>query len=418
MHVASTHKSALNSSPFESGHATFLHYAAARSDTAGREAQLKQACAHANCYHCEYTCIDINVRTFAKTSLPVACIDPFHQRNSEQTVRIRCTNLEFLRQCQTYPKTTVKLQSKLMKYVWDAKLEQVKLFHTSSQADLRRINSYTAKVGVAGRIWGILPTQPNLRMTDELMMQALRLQLGAMPAAWMYLVDDAFDCPTCQRKVSVRDIPSHSNHCAANRRTAITGRHDGAGGDLCCAATKSRVPYVWEQVMVDGKKPDITFLFPNQTIVVDVAIVAPEAPSKHGDGEMDPLSAAHDMANAKFKKYDDLSRKSGAVFMPAIFQTSGAYTLETAFLIKRICAAGADNGMENPMSPAELRDRLAITIQRGNAIANVLTAARLRVKLPAFAKAKPLLAARSFDRGRTARRRSLAWARQVNSAGD
>jgi hypothetical protein len=328
------------------------------------------------------------------------------------------TLLEFLRQCQTYPKTTVKLQSKLMKYVWDAKLEQVKLFHTSSQADLRRINSYTAKVGVAGRIWGILPTQPNLRMTDELMMQALRLQLGAMPAAWMYLVDDAFDCPTCQRKVSVRDIPSHSNHCAANRRTAITGRHDGAGGDLCCAATKSRVPYVWEQVMVDGKKPDITFLFPNQTIVVDVAIVAPEAPSKHGDGEMDPLSAAHDMANAKFKKYDDLSRKSGAVFMPAIFQTSGAYTLETAFLIKRICAAGTDNGMENPMSPAELRDRLAITIQRGNAIANVLTAARLRVKLPAFAKAKPLLAARSFDRGRTARRRSLAWARQVNSAGD
>ncbi len=83
------------------------------------------------------------------------------------------------------------------------------------------------------------------------------------------------------------------------------------------------------------------------------------------------------------------------------------YTLKTAFLIKRICAAGADNGMENPMFQAELRDRLAITIQSGNAIANasVLTAARLRVKPPDFAKAKPLLAARSFDRGRTARRR-------------
>lgn len=325
------------------------------------------------------------------------------------------TLLEFLRQYQQYPKTKAKLQAILMRHVWDEQLEQVKKFHAESPTDLRRINSYTSGIGIAGRIWKILPTSPKLRMSDELMAQTLRLQLGALPAAWMYLVDDALECPTCKNKVSIRDVPAHSNHCATNRRTALTDRHNQCAHCLCDAAKKNHVPYVWEMVDADHKKPDITFLFPQHDIVVDVAVVAPEAPSKQGNGQKNPLAAAEDMANVKFKKYHDLVEKSGGVFIPAIFQTSGAYTLDTALLIKRICMAGVDNGVENPLTTAELRDWLAVSIQRGNAIANVLTAARLRAKHSAFAKARPLLASRAFARGRGARRDNLEWARQVNA---
>jgi len=322
---------------------------------------------------------------------------------------------EFLRQYQQHPKTKAKLQAKLMKFVWDEQLEQVKKFHAKSPADLRRINSYTSDIGVAGRIWKVLPTSPRLRMTDELMKQTVRIQMGALPAAWMYLVDDAFDCPTCKIKVSIRDAPTHSNHCATNRRSVLTERHDQDCLCLTDAAKKNRIPYVWEMADADGKKPDLTFLFPEQNIVVDVAIVAPEAPSKHGDGEKNPLAAADDMANVKLKKYNDLVMQSGGVFIPAIFQTSGAYTLATALLIKRICMAGVDNGVENPVTTAELRDWLAVSIQRGNAMANVLTAARLKAKHSAFAKARPLLASQALARGRAARGRKLQSARLASA---
>jgi hypothetical protein len=81
---------------------------------------------------------------------------------------------------------------------------------------------------------------------------------------------------------------------------------------------------------------------------------------------------------------------------------------DVALLIKRLCAAGPDNGAAHPVQPAELRDRLAVTIQRGNAMADILTAARLRANLAAFHVARPKVSDQMHQRARAARRNGLS----------
>ena len=319
------------------------------------------------------------------------------------------TLLEFLRLIQQHPVIAKKLQRTLLEPVWEAKVNTLKEFYANSPSDLRRINALLSEVGVAGRIWTIIPTSDEKRMSDALIQQTLRLQLGALPAEWMYLVEDEFNCPTCKRSVSVRDAPSHSNHCAANMRTVLTNRHDGVCDIFCWAARQGNVAYVWEETLDGGKKPDVSFIFPGHTIVTDVTIVAPEAPSKDGDGEDDPLKMAHRQEKAKMTKYAELVASVGNVFVPLAFLTSGAFTLQTALFIKRLCAAGHENGAANPVEPAELRDRIAVAIQRGNAMANILTAARLRASLPAFAVARPKLADLAAQRARATRRRNFSY---------
>jgi len=106
------------------------------------------------------------------------------------------TLLEFLRLVQQHPVIAKKLQRTLLAPVWDAKLLKLKQYHSDSPADLRRINGYLSQIGVAGRIWTIVPTSDAKRMSNAMFQQTLRLQLGAMPAAWMYTVKDDFNCPS------------------------------------------------------------------------------------------------------------------------------------------------------------------------------------------------------------------------------
>ena len=204
-------------------------------------------------------------------------------------------------------------------------------------------------------------------------------------------------------------MPRPTLTTASNMRTVLTNRHDGVCDIFCWAARQGNVAYVWEETLDGGKKPDVSFIFPGHTIVTDVTIVAPEAPSKDGDGEDDPLKMAHRQEKAKMTKYAELVASVGNVFVPLAFLTSGAFTLQTALFIKRLCAAGHENGAANPVEPAELRDRIAVAIQRGNAMANILTAARLRASLPAFAVARPKLADLAAQRARATRRRNFSY---------
>jgi hypothetical protein len=56
------------------------------------------------------------------------------------------------------------------------------------------------------------------------------------------------------------------------------------------------------------------------------------------------------------------------LFFPLVFFTSGAYSASVSFLLKRIRDAGEENGSSDPFGHQEMRDRLAATIVRYNAL--------------------------------------------------
>jgi hypothetical protein len=264
------------------------------------------------------------------------------------------------------------------------------------------LDSYLAQGG--GRVWTVIPSSKDLVLNAAQAEQALRLQVGAMPAAWMYYVEGALTCHGC-RKVDLKKVPGHFQHCASFRRELTTQRHDAVAIVLESAAQRNLVSTMWTPFLQGGKATDLAFAFWNGTLSVVVTIVAPDAPSKAkvARGSNDPARIAALAASAKVKKYSDLVSAEGSVFLPLAFNTSGSYTREVDWAIKRIAAAGEDHGVFDPVTPFTIRARLAVVIQRGNALININGAAHMRAKSPAWAQARA-----------TRRRRARRLARGVH----
>ena len=110
-------------------------------------------------------------------------------------------------------------------------------------------------------------------------------------------------CRACN-KVDLKEVPSHANHCAPERRTGQNDRHDALAADFVMMAKRNRVPTMWTPNLENGKATDIGFVFPQHTIQTDVTVVSPDAPSKRGSGA--PLQAANAAATVKLKEYQDL----------------------------------------------------------------------------------------------------------------
>jgi hypothetical protein len=280
-----------------------------------------------------------------------------------------------------------KFQKRLSKPIWEAKFNDLVAKHraTGDIAGCRRLQSYRGG-GLAGRIWTMIPSLPCLRLSNSHLGMALRLQTGALPAAWMYSVKGKLMCRACN-KVDLKEVPSHANHCAPERRTGQNDRHDALAADFVMMAKRNRVPTMWTPNLENGKATDIGFVFPQHTIQTDVTVVSPDAPSKRGSGA--PLKAANAAATVKLKEYQELVELAGDVFVPLAFEPSGAYTREVAIMLRRLRDAGTEeNGAPNPMVLQEMRDRLATTMARYNTIISIACCNRQRADSEAWAKHK------------------------------
>ena len=86
------------------------------------------------------------------------------------------------------------------------------------------------------------------------------------------------------------------------------------------------------------------------------------------------------------------------IFVPAAFETSGAFTKETGILIKMLAEAGKANMVPFAVSRAAIRNRLAVSIQVGNALVNFEGLNHLRSLTPAWAAAKQIRRAKNAAR--------------------
>jgi len=148
---------------------------------------------------------------------------------------------------------------------------------------------------------------------------------------------------------------------------AITARHDGIV-QLVAAIFRRAGALVNIEVKCDGEtrvRPDIEIILPDHSILVDVAVVHPSAPSRRS---LTPLAATRDIENAKAAKYSSVASERGARFMAFIAESYGALGKQAMELLKLL-----DNILDRaPARPFELSGRavmeaLAVALQRGNA---------------------------------------------------
>ena len=71
-------------------------------------------------------------------------------------------------------------------------------------------------------------------------------------------------------------------------------------------------------------RPDLEFVLPDRSLLVDGAVVHPAAPSRRSQAV---LAAARDIENAKSAKYREVASERGASFLAFIAESYGAIKL-------------------------------------------------------------------------------------------
>ena len=112
-------------------------------------------------------------------------------------------------------------------------------------------------------------------------------------------------------------------------------------------------------------RPDIEIILSDRSLLVDVAVVHPAAPSRRS---LVALAAARDIENAKAAKYRSVALERGATFSAFIIESYGALGGQGLELLKLL------NSTLNhaPARPFELSERVvaetfSVALQRGNA---------------------------------------------------
>jgi hypothetical protein len=286
-----------------------------------------------------------------------------------------CLNV-YLRQFQEHPELAEKFQKRLSKFVWQATYDWLvaQYIERKDYASVRRLSMYAGTIGVAGRIFTMIPTSPTTHLACVHVAQAVRQQLGALPSPWMYRCERPVKCRQCSARVDFLEVPNHALHCVCSKRGFVNDRHDAIARNMWAFCKRNGIPFSWVPYLISGKATDIGMVFWQHVIQCDVTVISKDAPSVYKLGKR----AEHSAARGKYKKYKQLVEEVGEVFVPLVFFTSGAYSLDVSILLKRIRDAGDENGSADPIGHQEMRDRLAATIVRYNSLMAVHAVTRQR----------------------------------------
>ena len=208
-----------------------------------------------------------------------------------------------------------------------------------------------------------IPSTPELAMSDTDYSLAVRHRLG-LPCADGLPVKCACDV------VLTSDL-SHFHSCRLQKRTAITARHDFIVRTLAKLFRQvGAVVHVEPRIYGSERlRPDLDITFPDQSLMVDVAVTHPAAPSRNSTN---PLAAAGVAEQAKFAKYQELASKRAATFLPFVLESYGAIGRHSQQVLKILQVAAANSAAALPSGAGSFRDHavrcLSMALQKGNAL--------------------------------------------------
>ena len=210
---------------------------------------------------------------------------------------------------------------------------------------------------------------PVLRMGDVDFVGAAHVRL------FIQLQAPLIGCVSVCGKDSDRDgayvsDPLHGLSCKQVGGCIIM-RHNGVRDAIVTALRKAGISPIVEPCgydASDNRRPDIFAIINGRSTFIDVIIVHPSAPSHRNKKQ---LAAAEYYVKFKVNKYRALAESSDAVIIAFVVETNGGYSDQARYLVDDIVAHALNHAAAYSASSIrdELKDTIAIAIQKGNAMA-------------------------------------------------
>src|ERR1700712_24918 len=120
----------------------------------------------------------------------------------------------------------------------------------------------------------------------------------------------------------------------------------------------------------DGRRPDLHIVMSGLSILTDVVVSHPLAPSHLSAASTKPLTTADQAALRKHNKYKQLAGTQQSHFLPFSVITTGGMSEDAEELVNQLSLTCKDHLTLPSSRPFahSIRSSIAIAIQRGNAI--------------------------------------------------
>jgi hypothetical protein len=264
----------------------------------------------------------------------------------------------------------VKLQSHLVKQAnklrFDAAVEQAK--RTGNTALLAHYHNISAP---GASTWKrVIPDTPLHTLTDAQFRIAARLNMGLRP--YRTVLPDK--CASCGNPDALKRDPWHHLSCNGHKRHELTLRHDTVAQAIYHHAHYAGAAVTREPAGLsteDGKRPDLHIVIAPRSILTDVVVSHPSAPSHVDTARNRRLAVADHAAAVKRAKYTEVAHTQTADFLPFSVETHGGMAQGAEELIDQLAAACKDHLIlpSGNQFANHVRSSIAIAIQRGNALA-------------------------------------------------
>ena len=152
----------------------------------------------------------------------------------------------------------------------------------------------------------------------------MRLRLG------MYVRPVSDRCDACKRQLPSKDYSYHAMHCIPLSGASITDRHNAVLHTIAHFARLMLLSPRVEPAQLchdSAKRPDIQLDLPVRTLLGDITIIHPLAPSNYRKPNSRVVERIGDEAEAlKNGKYKALVESQDIRFSPLVFYSLGAGT--------------------------------------------------------------------------------------------
>ena len=172
----------------------------------------------------------------------------------------------------------------------------------------------------------------------------------------------------CVCGVHLADDAQHAHACPRLRRRTVTGRHNDIARRVAAAARLSG-DWVVEENQTDHDRLDLDIMSHRRELV-DVQIASPCTPTLRDRASRRTLYAASMRERSKTRRYEAITARLRAHFVPFLMETTGALGNKASAYLRVLASRIALNpGVVRPALHirVELAAELSIAVARGNA---------------------------------------------------
>lgn len=215
----------------------------------------------------------------------------------------------------------------------------------------------------------VIPSHKLHILADSHYRVPARFNLGLRP--YRTVLPD--NCVSCGIVDAIKRDPWHHLSCNVHKRQEITLRHDAIVQALYHHAHYSGAAAAREPSGLsteDGRRPDLHIVIPGLSVLTDVVVSHPLAPSHLSAASVKPLTTANQAALRKHNKYKQLADTQQSHFLPFSVETTGGMTEDAEELVDQLSLTCKDHLTLPSSRPFahSIRSSIAVAIQRGNAI--------------------------------------------------